>query len=107
MRALLTCTLMLAASACAGPRLSGPEMYPAVPLEASVVRSADAAIEAVRTHVIAVSDTSLYDLAGATASEGPGEWWVEAPYARLSLPSGTGFRVSKATGAVDVPFPRR
>lgn len=86
-----------------------PAQYPAVTIEDSVVTSAEAAIEAVRAYLD--PDPSAYDLNAAMAREGPGEWWVEVPFqnepGEVSTPTGTGFRVSKATGAVDVPYPRR
>ena len=109
MRPTLLMLSLLTASACAGSR--APEPYPAVAAEDSVVRDVASAVEAVRTHLEATSDLAQFDFGTAEAQEGPGEWWVEVPYRTQSgevrLPSGAGFRVSKASGAVDVPYPRR
>ncbi len=83
--------------------------YPPVSAEDSVVANAEAAIGAVRAYL--APDPSAYDLASAEAREEPGEWWVVVPLqnepGQVSLPEGTSFRVSKATGAVDVPNPAR
>ena len=109
MRLPLLVLSLLAVGACANSR--APEPHPPVAAEDSVVPDSAAAVEAVRVYLNAESDLSLYDLDAVGVREGPGEWWVELPYRtepnEVSLPSGAGFRVSKASGAVDVPYPRR
>ena len=107
MRATSVLLFLLVLGACHTARPPAP--YPAVADEDSVVRSAEAAIEAVRAHL--APDPSAFDLRAAEAREEPGEWWVYAPFENdpgvVSLPEGTSFRVSKATGQVDIPNPAR
>lgn len=102
MRPFLVVLASLAFSACAGPRAPGPfTPFPPVAPENIVVTAPEALVIA-RAHLIATADTSDFDMAAAEVNEQPGEWLVGFPYriveGRLRLPTGVGYRISKATG---------
>lgn len=105
MRLTLQVLSLLVVSACASSR--APDVYPPVAAPDSVIPDSAAAVEAVRASLGSESAIARYDFDAAVVREGPGEWWIEVPYRQVSRPSATGFRVSKADGTVDVPYPRR
>ena len=105
MRLVLVVGLLVVAG-CARSRLPAP--YPPVSAEASVVTTKEAAVEAVLGWL---SDPSLFEPDPIQVIEAPGEWTVALRYAlapgTIQTPDRALFRVSKATGAVDVPYPLR
>ena len=102
MRLVLILGLVVLAG-CSQSRLSDP--YTAVSVEASVVTTPEAAVDLV---IASLPDPAAYEPDPIQVTESPGQWMVSLRYAQeqgtVQTPDRTIFRVSKATGEVDIPL---